>query len=174
MHGQVRHLHDSDIHRTLSSILILQHLILYDYLYLFDQYFVLLPSVAIIKAVRIPIHVVARETVKFHCVEDMSFVIGDPCSGFGLILHVTRHQDYDGVHEDIEYVERRKFFSLIIIAIAVAYIANFMRVVTRYIVGYYYGEDLMYTVHVHLGWVIFVILVAVLLHLLENRRVKRK
>jgi len=100
LHGQVRHLHDSDIHRTLSSIL--QHLILYDYLHLFDQYFVLLPSVAIIKAVRIPIHVVARETVKFHCVEDMSFVIGDPCSGFGLILLVTRHQDYDGVHEDIE------------------------------------------------------------------------
>jgi len=86
LHGQVRHLHDSDIHRTLSSIL--QHLILYDCVYLFDQYFVLLPSIAIIKAVRIPIHVVARETVKFHCVEDMSFVIGDPCSGFGLILHV--------------------------------------------------------------------------------------
>ena len=98
--GKFGNLHDSDIHRTLSSIL--QHLILYDYLHLFDQYFVLLPSVAIIKAVRIPIHVVARETVKFHCVEDMSFVIGDPCSGFGLILLVTRHQDYDGVHEDIE------------------------------------------------------------------------
>ena len=32
----------------------------------------------------------------------------------------------------------------------------------------------MYTVHVHLEWMIFVILVAVLLHLLENRRVKRK
>jgi len=170
--GKFGNLHDSDIHRTLSSIL--QHLILYDYLHLFDQYFVLLPSVAIIKAVRIPIHVVARETVKFHCVEDMSFVIGDPCSGFGLILHVTPHQDYDGVHEDIEYVERRKFFSLIIIAIAVAYIANLMRVVTRYIVGYYYGEDLMYTVHVHLEWMIFVILVAVLLHLLENMRLKRK
>lgn len=117
---------------------------------------------------------VARETVKFHCVEDMSFVIGDPCSGFGLILLVTPHWDYDGVHEDIVYVERRKFFSLIIIAIAVAYIANLMRVVTRYIVGYYYGEDLMYTVHVHLEWMIFVILVAVLLHLLENMRLKRK
>ena len=58
-----------------------------------------------------------------------------PARGFGLILLVTPHWDYDGVHEDIEYVERRNFFSLIIIAIVVAYIANLMRVVTRYIVG---------------------------------------
>ena len=58
-----------------------------------------------------------------------------PARGFGLILLFTPHWDYDGVHEDIEYVERRNFFSLIIIAIVVAYIANLMRVVTRYIVG---------------------------------------
>lgn len=165
--GKFGNLHGSDIHRTPSSIL--QHLILYDYLHLFDQYFVLLPSVAIIKAVRIPIHVVARETVKFHCVEDMSFVIGGPCSGFELILLVPPHRDYDGVHE-----YRICRAEIIIIAIAVAYIANLMRVVTRYIVGYYYGEDLMYMVHVHLEWVIFVIVVAVLLHLLENMRLKRK
>ncbi|MCW3138759.1 MAG: hypothetical protein N2V76_10245 [Methanophagales archaeon] len=126
--GKFGNLHGSDIHRTPSSIL--QHLILYDYLHLFDQYFVLLPSVAIIKAVRIPIHVVARETVKFHCVEDMSFVIGGPCSGFELILLVPPNRDYDGVHE-----YRICRAEIIIIAIAVAYIANLMRVVTRYIVG---------------------------------------
>ena len=156
---------------TFIALFLLFFSILYEYLHLFDHYFVLLPSVAIIKAVGIPIHVVARETVKFHGVEDMSIVIGGPCSGLysmflliGIMVAYTR----------IEYVERRKFFSLLIIAIAVAYIANLMRVVTLYIVGYYYGEDLMYTVHVHLGWVIFVIVVAVLLHLLENMRLKRE
>ncbi len=68
----------------------------------------------------------------------------------------------------IEQVERSKFSSLLLISVAVAYIANLMRVSTLYIVGFYYGKELMYTVYVHLGWVIFVIVVAVLLYVLDK------
>jgi len=50
----------------------------------------------------------------------------------------------------------------------VAYIANLIRVSTLYIAGFYYGKEMMYFVHVHLGWIIFVIVVAVLLYVLDK------
>ncbi len=154
---------------TFILLFLLFFTILYEYLHLFDHYFVLLPSVSIIKAIGLPVYVVARETVKFHGVEDMSVVIGGPCSGLysmflliGIMVAYTR----------IENIGRRRFFSLLIVAISVAYVANLIRVATLYIVGFYYGEDLMYMVHVHLGWVIFVIIVALLFHFMEKMRIR--
>ena len=136
-----------------------------DFTHTFDHYFVLLPSVFIIKTIGIPIHVIATETVRIQGVEDMSVIIGGPCSGlYSMFLLIALLVAYTR----IEQVERSKFFSLLLISVVVAYIANLMRVSTLYIVGFYYGKELMYTVHVHLGWVIFVIVVAVLLYVLDR------
>jgi len=137
-----------------------------DFTHLFDHYFVLLPSVFIINAiVGIPIQVIATETVQIQGVEEMSVIIGGPCSGLysmflliGIMVAYTR----------IEQIERGKFYSLLLISIVVAYLANLTRVVTLYIVAFYYGEEAMYLVHVHLGWIIFVIVVAVLLYVLDR------
>jgi archaeosortase C (PEF-CTERM variant) len=68
----------------------------------------------------------------------------------------------------IEQLERGKFYSLLIISIVVAYVANLMRVTTLYIVAYYYGKEAMYFAHVHLGWIIFVVVVTVLLYVLDK------
>ena len=136
-----------------------------DFTHTFDHYFVLLPSVFITKIIGIPIHVIATETVRIQGVEDISVIIGGPCSGlYSMFLLIALMVAYTR----IEQVERSKFFSLLLISVAVAYIANLMRVSTLYIVGFYYGKELMYMVHVHLGWVIFVIVVAVLLYVLDK------
>ena len=136
-----------------------------DFTHTFDHYFVLLPSVFIINAIGIPIQVISTETVRIQGVEDMSVIIGGPCSGLysmflliGILVAYTR----------IEHVERRKFFALLLISVMVAYIANLIRVSTLYIAGFYYGKEMMYFVHVHLGWIIFVIVVAVLLYVLDK------
>ena len=136
-----------------------------DFTHTFDHYFVLLPSVFIINAIGIPIQVISTETVRIQGVEDMSVIIGGPCSGLysmflliGIMVAYTR----------IEHVERRKFFALLLISVIVAYIANLTRVITLYIAGFYYGKEMMYFVHVHLGWIIFVIVVAVLLYVLDR------
>ncbi len=136
-----------------------------DFTHLFDHYFVLLPSVTFIRAVGIPIEIVAIETVRIVGVEEMSVIIGGPCSGLysmflliGIMVAYTR----------IEHIERRTFYSLLIITVVVAYLANLVRVSILYIVGFYYGKELMYTFHVHLGWIIFVIVVAVLLFALDK------
>ena len=136
-----------------------------DFTHTFDHYFVLLPSVFIINAIGIPIQVISTETVRIQGVEDMSVIIGGPCSGLysmflliGIMVAYTR----------IEHVERRKFLALLLISVMVAYIANLIRVSTLYIAGFYYGKEMMYFVHVHLGWIIFVIVVAVLLYVLDK------
>jgi len=136
-----------------------------DFTHLFDHYFVLLPSVFIITAIGIPIQVIATETVQIQGVEEMSVIIGGPCSGlYSMFLLIGIMVAYT----KIEQIERGKFYSLLIISIVVAYLANLTRVVTLYIVAFYYGEEAMYLVHVHLGWIIFVIVVAVLLYVLDR------
>ncbi|RCV64851.1 Transmembrane exosortase [Methanophagales archaeon] len=136
-----------------------------DFMHTFDHYFVLLPSVFIINAIGIPIQVISTETVRIQGVEEISVIIGGPCSGLysmflliGIMVAYTR----------IEQVERRNFFALLLISVVVAYIANLIRVSTLYIAGFYYGKEQMYFFHVHLGWIIFVIVVAVLLYVLDK------
>ena len=131
----------------------------------FDHYFVLLPSLFIISVIGIPIQVIATETVQIQGVEEMSVIIGGPCSGlYSMFLLVGIMVAYT----KIEQIERGKFYSLFVISIVVAYLANLTRVVTLYIVAYYYGKEAMYFAHVHLGWIIFVIVVAMLLYTLDR------
>jgi archaeosortase C (PEF-CTERM variant) len=136
-----------------------------DFTHLFDHYFVLLPSLFIVKAIGIPVEVIATETVRIQGVEEMSVIIGGPCSGlYSMFLLIGIMVAYSR----IEQLERGKFYSLLIISIVVAYVANLMRVTTLYVVAYYYGKEAMYFAHVHLGWIIFVIVVTVLLYVLDK------
>jgi archaeosortase C (PEF-CTERM variant) len=136
-----------------------------NFTHLFDHYLVFLPSVFIIKALGISVHVISTETLRIDGVEEISVVIGGPCSGLysmflliGIMVAYTR----------IEQIERGTFYSLLVISIVVAYLANLLRVTTLYLVAFYYGNDAMYLVHVHLGWIIFVIVVVVLFYILDK------
>jgi len=136
-----------------------------DFTHLFDHYFVLLPSVFVINTLGIPVDVIAIETVRIAGAEEMSVIIGGPCSGlYSMFLLIGIMVAYT----KIEHIARNRFYPLLIVTIVVAYLANLVRVSILYIAGYYYGKELMYTVHVHLGWVIFVIVVAVLLSVLDK------
>jgi len=136
-----------------------------DFLHVFDHHFVLLPSVFILKMIGIPVEVISTETVRIQGVEEISVVIGGPCSGlYSMFLLIGIMVAYTL----IESIEKGKFYSLLFITIAVAYLANLMRVTILYLLGFYYGKELMFAVHVHLGWVIFVVVVAVLLFILNR------
>jgi archaeosortase C (PEF-CTERM variant) len=136
-----------------------------DFTHLFDHYFVLRPSLFIIQAIGVPIQVIATETVSIKGVEEMSVVIGGPCSGlYSMFLLIGIMVAYSR----IEQIERGKFYSLLLISIVVAYIANLIRVTTLYLAAFYYGKEAMFLVHVHLGWIIFVIVVAALLYALDK------
>ncbi len=127
-----------------------------NFIHYFDHYFVLLPSLAITSAVsNLDIHIVAAETVHFKGIEDATVVIGGPCSGlYSMILLIGIIVGY----AKMEHLkDKRRISLLVILAIFVAYIANLIRVSVLYYVGYYYGIEKMMFVHVHLGWIIFIV-----------------
>ena len=136
-----------------------------DFMHLFDHYFVLTPSISFIKAVGLPIDVTATETVSIKGVEEMNVIIGGPCSGLysmflliGIMVAYTR----------IEPIDKEKFYPMLVISIAVAYVANLIRVSTLYVVGFYYGKDTMLLVHEHIGWIIFAVVVTTILYVLDR------
>jgi archaeosortase C (PEF-CTERM variant) len=136
-----------------------------DFTHRFDHYFVLLPSVFLLKLLGVPVQVIATETVSIQGVEEMSVIIGGPCSGlYSMFLLIGIMVAYSR----IEQLERGKFYTMLLVAVGVAYVANLLRVTILYIIAFYLGEDAMYTAHVHLGWIIFVIVVTGLLFLLER------
>ena len=122
----------------------------------FDHYLVLLPSLAIVNVLsNMDIHVVATETVHFKGFEDATVVIGGPCSGlYSMMLLVGIIVGYAKMER---LKDKRRIGLLVIVAIGVAYVANLIRVAVLYYVGYNYGIERMMFVHVHLGWIIFVI-----------------
>lgn len=123
----------------------------------FDHYLVLLPSLAIVKAVaNINIHIIATETVHFNGFEDATIVIGGPCSGlYSMLLLIGIIIGYAKMER---LADRKRVFLLVITAIIVAYFANLIRVSILYYVGYNFGIERMMFVHVYLGWIIFVII----------------
>ena len=136
-----------------------------NFTHIFDHYFVLLPSISIIRVFGLPIDITATETVYIGGVEDMSVIIGGPCSGLysmflliGILVAYTR----------IEPIDRNKFYPILIISVVVAYVANLIRVSTLYVVGFYYGKDTMLLVHEHLGWIIFAVVVTAILFILNK------
>jgi archaeosortase C (PEF-CTERM variant) len=128
-----------------------------NFIHYFDHYFVLLPSLAIIKVLsNMDIHVVATETVHFNGFEDTSVVIGGPCSGiYSMILLVGLIVGYTKMEH---LADKRKVSLLMVLTVLIAYIANLIRVSVLYYIGYYYGIERMMFVHVYLGWIIFIII----------------
>jgi archaeosortase C (PEF-CTERM variant) len=69
-----------------------------------------------------------------------------------------------------EINDKKRIAGLAVVAAAVAYVGNLVRVSVIYIVGNYYGSDAMMTVHVHLGWMLFAGTSLAILYALEKTR----
>lgn len=136
-----------------------------NFTHLFDHYFVLLPVVSILHILQIPVEIISTETIRMTGVEEMSVVIGGPCSGLysmfmliGIIVGYTR----------MERFEFRQVYMMLLITVVVAYISNLFRITVLYLVGYSYGSDTMMFVHTHLGWIIFTAVAGILLYILDK------
>ena len=122
----------------------------------FDHYAVLMPSMYLIKLIGISVDVIGTETVCMHAPGgDITLIIGGPCSGlYSMFLLISVIVSYTAT-ENIR--DARRITALLGATIVVAWIANLLRVSTLYLVAYWYGQDVMMTVHTHLGWIIFVV-----------------
>lgn len=156
----------------ISSTFIVLFLIFYvifgklniDFLHVFDHYFILLPTVKVLEIIGIPVEVIATETVRLQGVEDLTIVIGGPCSGlYSMFLLIGIVFGYSR----IEKIEPRKILLILGLSISVAYISNLFRVVVLYLTAYIYGQETMMVVHTHLGWIIFAVVAAVLIRFIE-------
>ncbi len=157
----------------MSAIFLVLFLILFslfthlniNFTHLFDHYFVLLPVVSILHILQIPVEIISTETIRMTGVEEMSVVIGGPCSGLysmfmliGIIVGYTQ----------MERFEFRQVYVMLLITVVVAYISNLFRITVLYLVGYSYGSDTMMFVHTHLGWIIFTVVAGILLYILNR------
>jgi archaeosortase C (PEF-CTERM variant) len=158
----------------ISSVFIGLYLIFYtifgylniDFMHIFDHYFILMPTVAFIKILGIPIEIVAIETVVLYGAEPMTIVIGGPCSGlYSMFLLVGIVAGYSR----IEKMDIKKTFGLLGFAVLIAYIANLIRVLILYITAYFYGMDVMMMVHTHIGWMIFAITAGGIMYIINKK-----
>ncbi|MEL7664294.1 MAG: archaeosortase C [Methanosarcina mazei] len=174
-------LHNPQITRTskfgmyISSVFVILYLIFYtmfaflgiDFLHKFDHYMILLPTVKIINTVGIPMEVIATETVRVCGIEEMTVVIGGPCSGlYSMFLLIGIVFGYSR----IEKMDTKKTLIMLGFCVAVAYVSNLFRVIVLYLTAYYYGRETMMLVHTHIGWIIFAGVAACVMYLIELRR----
>ncbi|WP_406661214.1 archaeosortase C [Methanolobus sp. ZRKC3] len=137
-----------------------------DFLHLFDHYLVLMPTVAMIKILGIPVEIIATETVTLYGAEPMTIVIGGPCSGlYSMFLLVGIVAGYSRM----EKMDFRKSLQLLGFAVLVAYIANLVRVLILYISAYLYGIDVMMMVHTHIGWMIFAFTAGIIMYIMNRK-----
>lgn len=138
-----------------------------DFLHIFDHYFVLMPTVALLKVVGIPVEIVAIETITLYGAEPMTIVIGGPCSGlYSMFLLIGIVAGYSR----IEKMDTRKTLMILLFAIAIAYLANLTRVFILYLTAYFYGMDAMSVVHTHLGWIIFAGTAGLIMYILNKKQ----
>jgi archaeosortase C (PEF-CTERM variant) len=126
--------------------------------------------VYILRIINIPVEIIDVETIRIQGVEEITVVIGGPCSGLysmfllmGIIIGYAKMEELD----------KRNIVAMLLITIIVAYISNLFRVTTLYLTGFYYGSDAMMFVHTHLGWLIFAVVAGILIYLL-NKLVQRQ
>jgi len=159
----------------ISSVFIFFFLIFYelfgflgvDFLHKFDHYFILLPTVEILGLINIPVEVIATETVRLQGIEDMTIVIGGPCSGlYSMFLLIGIVFGYSR----IEKIDSKKTLMLLGFSILVAYISNLFRVVILYLTAYTYGQETMMLVHTHIGWIIFAVVAAFIMYFIELKK----
>lgn len=159
----------------ISSVFVGLYLIFYsmfaflniDFLHKFDHYMILLPTVKIIGLTGIPLEIIATETVRVSGIEEMTIVIGGPCSGlYSMFLLVGIVFGYSR----IEKMDFNKTFMMLGFCVAVAYVSNLFRVIVLYLTAYYYGQETMMLVHTHIGWIIFAGVAAGIMYFIELKR----
>ncbi|MGB9133343.1 MAG: archaeosortase C [Methanosarcina sp.] len=159
----------------ISSVFIVLYLIFYtmfaflniDFMHKFDHYFILLPTVWLLGLTGIPLEVVATETVRLSGVEEMTVIIGGPCSGLysmflliGIVLGYSRIENMDG----------RRTLKMLGFCIAIAYVSNLFRVIVLYLTAYLYGQETMMEVHTHIGWIIFAGVAALIMYFINRQK----
>ncbi|AKB38017.1 Permeases of the major facilitator superfamily [Methanosarcina siciliae C2J] len=156
----------------ISSVFVVLYLIFYtmfaflniDFLHKFDHYLILLPTVKLLGLAGIPLEVIATETVRVSGVEEMTVIIGGPCSGlYSMFLLIGIVFGYSR----IEKMEVKKTLMILGFCVVVAYIANLFRVIALYFAAYYYGQETMMLLHTHLGWIIFAAVAAGIMYFIE-------
>lgn len=159
----------------ISSVFVALYLIFYsmfaflniDFLHKFDHYMILLPTVKIIGLMGIPLEVIATETVRINGAEQMTLVIGGPCSGlYSMFLLIGIVFGYSR----IEKMDVNRTFMMLGFCVAVAYISNLFRVIVLYLTAYYYGQETMMLVHTHIGWIIFAGVAASIMYFIELKK----
>ena len=136
-----------------------------NFTHIFDHYFILTPVVFILRIMNIPVKVIDIETIRIQGVEEITVVIGGPCSGlYSMFLLIGIIIGYAKMEE----LDKKNIVTMLLITIIVAYISNLFRVTTLYFTGFYYGSDAMMFVHTHLGWVIFAVVAGILMYLLNK------
>jgi archaeosortase C (PEF-CTERM variant) len=143
-----------------------------DFVHLFDHYFVLMPTVSLLKLTSIPVEIIAIETITLYgLTETMTIIIGGPCSGLysmfllmGIVVAYSR----------MERIELRKSLTILLFAICVAYIANLVRVFTLYVVAYRYGMETMMIFHTHLGWILFAGTAGLIMYIMNRKDMLRR
>jgi archaeosortase C (PEF-CTERM variant) len=159
----------------ISSVFVVLYLIFYtmfaffniDFLHKFDHYMILLPTVKIIGLTGVPLEIIATETVRISGVEEMTMVIGGPCSGlYSMFLLIGIVFGYS----QIEKMDINKTLMMLGFCVAVAYISNLFRVIVLYLTAYYYGQETMMLVHTHIGWIIFAAVAAGIMYFIELKR----
>jgi archaeal exosortase len=138
-----------------------------DILHLFDHYFVLMPTVALLKLTSIPVEIVAIETIAIQgLTETMTIVIGGPCSGlYSMFLLVGIVVAYARMEE----IKLKRSLAILVFAVCVAYIANLVRVFTLYVVAYKYGMETMMVFHTHLGWILFAGTAGLIMYIMNRK-----
>lgn len=139
-----------------------------NFIHLFDHYFVLMPTVVLLKVIGIPVEIVAIETITIYGAQPMTIVIGGPCSGlYSMFLLIGIVAGYSR----IEKMDIQKSVLMLLFAVAIAYLANLVRVFILYLTAYYYGLDTMSVVHTHIGWIIFAVTAGIIMYLLNMKKV---
>ncbi len=174
---QLRHIGEFGIY--ISSVFLFLFIIFYstfgamgiEFLHVFDHYFVLLPTVSIIQLTGIPLEVIATETVYLKGVEEMTIIIGGPCSGlYSMFLLIGIVVGYSR----IEKMSLSRTGYLLGFSIAVAYLANLVRVIILYVTAYKYGQAAMMLVHTHIGWIIFALVAGLIMYIMDSKRIIKK
>lgn len=159
----------------ISSVFIFLFLIFYtmftffdiDFIHKFDHYLILLPTVGMLSLMGIPLEVIATETVRISGIEEMTILIGGPCSGlYSMFLLIGIVYGYSR----IEKIEAKKAVIILGFCVTVAYISNLFRVIILYLTAYYYGREMMMLVHAHLGWIIFAAVAAGIMYFIELKK----
>jgi archaeosortase C (PEF-CTERM variant) len=143
-----------------------------DFVHLFNHYFVLMPTVSLLKLTGIPVEIVAIETITLYGIkETMTIIIGGPCSGlYSMFLLIGIVAAYSRM----ERIQLKKSLMILLFAVCVAYIANLVRVFTLYVVAYNYGMETMMVFHTHLGWILFAGTAGLIMYIMNRKDLLRK